>query len=506
VLKTRRLKETSVESDLDFDAPLEIRGTRKQPKRINSTWSEEIAAGVLVMLDFTAVIVAGLLADVLVIGSDRLKSHLAGALICAISVVQANTLFKLYDLAQAKDLLPMLDRVFTALVVAFGWVAIVAGLLIDAPVAYPSIYKVGLFILSFALISAGRLSFKRFVAKLGERGLLSRNIVVIGAGDLGEVLIDKLERSAGPWTRILCIFDDRANSVVRRTPTSVKGRYPVLGTTRDLVAYSQTVRVDEIFLALPWTAEARINDIVHIVQVVPANIHLCPDVLRHSLINRRLSALDGMPVATMVSKPVSGWGYLTKWILDKTLAVLGLLILSPLLLLIAAAIKLDSAGPVLFRQPRLGFNSKPMMIYKFRSMYHQMSDLSADQLATKDDPRVTRLGRLLRKLSLDELPQLLNVVLGDMSLVGPRPHALKAKAAGHLYHEVVAGYALRHKIKPGITGWAQVSGWRGETDTEEKIIRRVECDIFYMNNWSVLFDLFILVLTVFKTPFHRNAY
>jgi lipopolysaccharide/colanic/teichoic acid biosynthesis glycosyltransferase len=161
---------------------------------------------------------------------------------------------------------------------------------------------------------------------------------------------------------------------------------------------------------------------------------------------------------------------------------------------------------VFFRQPRLGFNNRLMMIYKFRSMYAQLGDVSASRLATRNDPRVTPLGRILRKLSIDELPQLLNVLNGDMSLVGPRPHALKAKAAGHLYREIVAGYALRHKIKPGITGWAQVSGWRGETDTEEKIIRRVECDMFYMNNWSVLFDLFILVMTVFKAPFSRNAY
>jgi lipopolysaccharide/colanic/teichoic acid biosynthesis glycosyltransferase len=167
---------------------------------------------------------------------------------------------------------------------------------------------------------------------------------------------------------------------------------------------------------------------------------------------------------------------------------------------------LESPGPVFFRQPRLGFNNKLMMIYKFRSMYHTQSDVSASRLATRNDPRVTPLGRILRKLSIDELPQLINVLNGDMSLVGPRPHALKAKAAGHLYREIVAGYALRHKIKPGITGWAQVSGWRGETDTEEKIIRRVECDMFYMNNWSVLFDLFILVMTVFKAPFSRNAY
>jgi Undecaprenyl-phosphate glucose phosphotransferase len=495
-----------VESNLDLDAPLRFSRAPDRRGRINSSWSEEIAAGALVVMDFLAIVAAGFLADLLLSADrDLLRNHLAGSLLCGIAVVQSNAAFKLYDLTQSKRLLPMLDRILTSLIVAFGWVAVVA-ILIDAPVTYPSIWKLGLFVLSFVMVAAGRLGFKSFVATLGERGLLSRNIVVIGASEHGELLIDRLEQSAGPWTRILGVFDDRARSPVRRTLGRLRDRYPVHGTTGDLVPFSQKVRVDEIFVALPWSAQERINAIVSTIQVIPANIHLCPEVPGDALLNRRLSALDGMPVVTMVSKPVSGWGYLTKWILDKTLALIGIVLLAPLLFIVGLLIKLESPGPVFFRQPRLGFNNRLMMIYKFRSMYHQQADLGASKLATKNDPRVTRLGRILRRLSIDELPQLLNVLNGDMSLVGPRPHALEAKAAGHLYHEVVAGYALRHKIKPGITGWAQVSGWRGETDTEEKIVRRVECDLFYMHNWSVLFDLYILLMTVLKVPFHKNAY
>jgi Undecaprenyl-phosphate glucose phosphotransferase len=401
--------------------------------------------------------------------------------------------------------LPMIDRLLTGLIVAFAYVGAVA-YLIDAPVTYPSAWKLRLFVLSFVFLTSGRLLFNHVIAKLAERRLLSRNIVIVGAGAHGQMLIEQLERSGLPWTRILCIFDDRARSSEARTPKRVKGRYPVLGTTRELIPFSQKFRVDDVFIALPWSAENRINEVLNIVQVIPANIHLFPDALRLSLSSRQLSAMDGIPVVTMMSKPVSGWGYLVKWLLDKLLAVIGVIVLTPFLGIVAIMIKLDSKGPVLFRQPRLGFNNKLMHIYKFRSMYHEQSDIVADKLATKDDPRVTRLGRIIRKLSIDELPQLINVLKGDMSLVGPRPHALKAKAAGHLYHEIVSGYALRHKIKPGITGWAQVSGWRGETDTEEKIIRRVECDLFYMNNWSVLFDLYILAMTVLKVPFHKNAY
>ena len=184
----------------------------------------------------------------------------------------------------------------------------------------------------------------------------------------------------------------------------------------------------------------------------------------------------------------------------------GLLLLAPVMLAVAAAIKLDSHGPVLFRQKRHGFNNELIEIFKFRSMYVDRCDANAANLVTKGDSRVTAVGRFIRKTSLDELPQLFNVVTGSLSLVGPRPHALQAKAAGRLYHAVVDGYFGRHKVKPGITGWAQIHGWRGETDTPEKIQKRVEHDIYYIENWSPLLDIYIL----FKTPFallkSDNAY
>jgi exopolysaccharide biosynthesis polyprenyl glycosylphosphotransferase len=186
--------------------------------------------------------------------------------------------------------------------------------------------------------------------------------------------------------------------------------------------------------------------------------------------------------------------------------VLLLLFLAPLFLVVALAIKLDSPGPVFFRQKRYGFNNHLIGVYKFRSMRHDMRDEKAEKLVTKNDPRVTRLGAFLRKTSIDELPQLINVLLGEMSIVGPRPHALSAKAADRLYEEVVAEYAARHRVKPGITGWAQVMGWRGETDTIEKIQKRVEHDLYYIENWSLGFDLKILVLTVFALLKADNAY
>jgi exopolysaccharide biosynthesis polyprenyl glycosylphosphotransferase len=195
-----------------------------------------------------------------------------------------------------------------------------------------------------------------------------------------------------------------------------------------------------------------------------------------------------------------------KRIEDLLIGGLALLLLAPLLLAIAIAVRLDSKGPILFSQEREGFNNRRFRIWKFRSMYAERCDGQRIRQATRDDPRVTRIGRLLRRLSLDELPQLFNVISGEMSLVGPRPHAPSTKAGDRLFGEVVKTYAARHKVKPGMTGWAQVSGWRGETDTEEKLLKRLECDLFYIENWSIGLDLFILLRTAAILPFQHRAY
>jgi exopolysaccharide biosynthesis polyprenyl glycosylphosphotransferase len=191
---------------------------------------------------------------------------------------------------------------------------------------------------------------------------------------------------------------------------------------------------------------------------------------------------------------------------DRVLALAILMLAAPVMAVVALAVRLDSRGPILFRQRRYGFNNQLIEVYKFRSMYVDQSDATASRLVTRDDPRVTRVGRFIRKTSLDELPQLFNVLLGEMSLVGPRPHATQAKAGSSLYQDVVQGYLARHRVKPGITGWAQICGWRGETDTPEKIRNRVACDLYYIDNWSVRFDLYIILLTPFVLASGKNAY
>jgi exopolysaccharide biosynthesis polyprenyl glycosylphosphotransferase len=222
---------------------------------------------------------------------------------------------------------------------------------------------------------------------------------------------------------------------------------------------------------------------------------------------RSYSYLGDVPVIDIFDKPIADWDVFVKAAFDKIVGALCLIALSPVMLAVALAVKLDSRGPALFKQSRYGFNNEKIEVYKFRSMYVDQLDAAARRLVTRNDPRVTRVGRFIRRTSLDELPQLFNVVFkGDLSLVGPRPHAMHARAADHLYDDVVDGYFARHRVKPGITGWAQVNGWRGETDTPEKIQKRVEYDLDYIENWSLLRDIYILALTPFALLKGHNAY
>lgn len=261
-----------------------------------------------------------------------------------------------------------------------------------------------------------------------------------------------------------------------------------------------------LLVTIPIRAEKRILQLLERLWVLPVDIRLSAHTDKLRFRQRASSFVGSVPFVDVLEKPITDWDTITKRAFDLFFASLSLIILSPVMLITAILIKLDSPGPVLFRQKRYGFNNELIDVFKFRSMYHNMADANASKLVTKGDPRVTKVGRIIRKTSLDELPQLLNVLMGQLSLVGPRPHALSAKAEDRLYENVVDGYFARHKVKPGITGWAQIKGWRGETDTEDKIQKRVECDIYYIENWSVFFDLYILIKTPFCLLETENAY
>jgi exopolysaccharide biosynthesis polyprenyl glycosylphosphotransferase len=241
--------------------------------------------------------------------------------------------------------------------------------------------------------------------------------------------------------------------------------------------------------------------------VLPVDIRLAAHQSKLRLRPRSYSYIGSVPVLPVSDRAIGDWDVVLKWMFDKLVGVVALVLASPVMLLTALAVKLDSKGPVFFKQKRYGFNNELIEVYKFRSMYTEMTDHNATKLATKDDPRITRVGRIIRKTSLDELPQLINVVFkGNLSLVGPRPHAVNASADNKRYDDAVDGYFARHRVKPGITGWAQIHGWRGETDTLEKIQKRVEHDLYYIENWSVFLDLYILAVTPFALTKTENAY
>ncbi|MDT2021601.1 undecaprenyl-phosphate glucose phosphotransferase [Methylocella sp. CPCC 101449] len=335
-----------------------------------------------------------------------------------------------------------------------------------------------------------------------KAGRLARRTVIVGGGDAAEELIARLDRSAGDTIQILGLFDDRDKE---RSPERI-GAYVKLGRFDDLVSFCREQRVDLLIIALPLTAETRILQLLKMLWVLPVDVRISALSSKLKLRGRAYNYIGDVPFLPLFDKPMSDVAVAMKVIEDRVISGLALVVLSPLLALIALAVKLDSRGPVFFRQVRYGFNNERIDVYKFRSMYVDMADAAGIKQATRDDPRVTRVGRFLRRSSLDELPQLFNVLLGDLSLVGPRPHALQAQAEGQIYDQVVEGYFARHKVKPGITGWAQISGWRGETDTVEKIEQRVAHDLFYIENWSLMFDLRILLQTPLSLITTKNAY
>jgi Undecaprenyl-phosphate glucose phosphotransferase len=331
-------------------------------------------------------------------------------------------------------------------------------------------------------------------------GWLRQHVAIVGAGPDAERLIAHLERVDRDGIRILGVYDDRSEF-----PPAISG-HPVRGTLADLCELCRKVPVDKIYVVMPWSAEEALLEASNQLQCLPVDIQLVVAPLGYRFLNRRVSYSHQLPVIHLADRPLVGWGRLVKRMEDAVVATVALAILAPLMLLLAIAIRIDSPGPVLFRQKRYGFNNQLIEILKFRTMRHDQCDANGSNLTSRNDPRVTRLGRFLRRSSLDELPQLINVLRGEMSIVGPRPHPLEAKAADRLYQDVVAGYAARHKVKPGLTGWAQVNGWRGPTDTEDQIIKRVEHDLWYLENWSIYCDIKIIILTILIGLFGKNAY
>ncbi len=333
--------------------------------------------------------------------------------------------------------------------------------------------------------------------RIVSRRSLVCQVVIVGSSPTASQLVDIVRRSSSQDIELLGFFDDR-----RTRLGSLEENLPYLGNVDALIEFSTDHDDIHVCMTLPWTAGVRISSLLERLRFLPITVWLVPDAELLALFLHRSMTFNGVLMPTLMTPPFSFWGRLVKTTFDYAVGLVILLLIAPFLLGVALLIKLDSAGPVLFRQQRSGQFGRKFNIYKFRSLYED--DPEATLLVSKGDPRVTRVGRYIRKFSIDELPQIFNVLRGEMSLVGPRPHAPKAKANGRLYADVMPSYALRYRAKPGMTGWAQINGWRGETDTEEKLRKRVEFDLYYISNWSVWLDLKILCRTGSAMIFPKN--
>ncbi len=400
------------------------------------------------------------------------------------------------------------DRRFLAIVVTNS--AIAAGLALAVPETLPP--EAAWLALVVAVSMGGILILRMLFSALIRAGLckevLGENVVLVGDGSAAQKFVRCVQaRHPRSWWRLVGVVDDRGPTERPRALANL----PWLGKSDEISRLVRHEYVQHVVISLPWNAELHFDELRRELARLPVAVSLTwdwePPVTEGSPLARFMpEARWGdyeVPMHPFNNPPAFGWGAVIKWIEDKTLASVGLLLLSPLLLLIAVLIKLDSPGPVFFRQKRYGFNHRPIMVYKFRTMFHDESAAKRFRQATKNDRRITRLGRFLRRTSLDELPQLFNVIDGSMSLVGPRPHPVELE--DH-FSRLVEGLECRHNVKPGITGWAQINGFRGETDTLEKMQARIAYDIYYIENWSLWFDIKILTKTVIRGWSGENAY
>jgi len=330
------------------------------------------------------------------------------------------------------------------------------------------------------------------------RGLNERRVVILGASDLGIKFANTVQQALWTGFRIVAFMDDDVSN-----KPAVIHDIPVIKTPKHLSQYLYEQGVDEIWLAFPLRAEARASEILFELRHRTITTRFVLDIFGLDLLNHSITDIAGFPVLNIRSSPMRGLNRLVKALEDRVIAILILVGILPIFVLIALAVKCTSKGPIFFKQKRLGWDGRIINIYKFRTMVLHREAVGVITQAIQDDKRVTALGRLLRKTSLDELPQFLNVLQGRMSIVGPRPHAL---AHNELYKNSIHTYMQRHHVKPGITGWAQVNGWRGETDTLAKMEKRVEYDLYYINNWSLGFDLKIIGLTFLRGFYNHNAY
>ncbi|WP_413514670.1 undecaprenyl-phosphate glucose phosphotransferase [Serratia proteamaculans] len=351
----------------------------------------------------------------------------------------------------------------------------------------------------FYLIVLSGLLFGRVIIRLGlgylrKLGFNIRNVAIIGSMPKGILLGETLKRNSWTGFNVLGFYDNTSDNI--KTSLAYRGDFS------KLVKDAKSGKIDRVYISMPMSAEKEIVKIVTDLTDSTCSVMLVPDVFTFDLLHSRSEEIDGTTVVSLFDTPMSGMNKVMKRIEDILLSSAIIVFISPVMLLISLIVKFTSPGPVIFKQKRYGIDGKSIEVWKFRSMSVMENGDKVVQ-AKKGDLRITPAGRFLRRTSLDELPQFFNVLKGDMSIVGPRPHAI---AHNEEYRKSIRGYMLRHKVKPGITGLAQINGWRGETDTLDKMEKRIECDLEYIRTWSILLDIKIIFLTIFKGFVNKSAY
>jgi len=487
----------------------------KQPAQLNKvaqqvaaqyrrdTMSPVMVSGVMRLVEFALFFFSGVALFIAHVGiATPFFWHYA--IVIAGASLLTVILFELSDLYQISALLKPLSRLARILLLWAGTFAVLAvvGFFLKISSSFSRLLFASWFVLGFALVFGLRLVMARLIRRWARNGAMERRAVIVGGGQAAETLIRALEQQPYNDIRICGIFDDRDD---RRSPPIVAG-YPKLGNISELIEFARIAHIDMLIVSLPISAEKRVLSLLKKLWVLPVDIRLSAHSSQLHFRPRSYSYIGAVPMLDIFDRPINDWDSVAKRAFDIVFSLVGIIVFSPVMLATAIAIKLDSKGPVLFKQKRHGFNNEVIEVYKFRSMYADQSDPTAKKTVTRNDPRVTRVGRFIRKTSIDELPQFFNSLFGSLSLVGPRPHAVAAQSHNLLYNEVVDGYFARHRVKPGVTGWAQINGWRGEMDTDEKIRRRTEYDLDYIENWSLWFDLKILFLTPIRLLNTENAY
>jgi len=469
------------------------------PKGLLKEYSQALTM-LIRLLDIFAILFAGMAAYFYKFEDLQLPEYYIAALgIAAIVTLFVFSFFQIYDSLRTQRYSHYIIRLTQAIFVVLMMMAGLA-FLTKTGETFSRSWFMTWALFSLMLLILFRFSIHLMVRIMRAHGWNERCVIIIGAGKLGIQLAESVQQALWTGFKVIAFLDDNATL----KPAKIAG-IPVYTLPADMSDYlkKSPEAVDEIWLALPLRAENRVKELLYELRHHTLAIRFTLDVFGLDLMNHSITNLAGFPTLNLNASPMIGMNRIIKAIEDRLLAALILIAVSPVMLLIAIGVKLSSKGPVLFKQQRHGWDGHIIDVYKFRTMYlHQEKEGLVTQ-ATALDPRVTLFGRLLRRTSLDELPQFYNVLQGSMSIVGPRPHAI---LHNEYYKDSIKAYMQRHKVKPGITGWAQVNGWRGETEQLEKMKKRIEYDLYYIENWSLALDLKIIILTLFNGFLNKNAY